>query len=157
RSHRRSPARGGSGPADEAGPFLLDSAVRSRAPNGAAVADQPPGGALPDQSAALPQTSLSRTLVGKAEHYPMNPLSDTVSGHKPVRRPPDWFLFFTKFLKHGTAIASFVPSSSYLARGVVHGIDFASARTVVELGAGTGPITAEVLRLAPPACRVVVV
>jgi len=40
---------------------------------------------------------------------------------------------------------------------VVHGIDFASARTVVELGAGTGPITAEVLRLAPPACRVVVV
>jgi phospholipid N-methyltransferase len=72
-------------------------------------------------------------------------------------RQPDWLLFFSKFLKHGSEIASFVPSSSYLARAVVRGIDFSTCRCVVELGAGTGPITAEILRLAPPTCRAIVV
>jgi phospholipid N-methyltransferase len=72
-------------------------------------------------------------------------------------RRPDWLLFFVKFLRHGRDIASFVPSSVFLSREVVKGIDFAAARCVVELGAGTGPITAELLRLAPPTCRVVVV
>ena len=72
------------------------------------------------------------------------------------RRPPDWLLFFSKFLRQGRAIASFVPSSTYLARAVVEGIDFAKARCVVELGAGTGPITAELLRRAR-GCRVVIV
>src|SRR5262245_52423651 len=63
------------------------------------------------------------------------------------KRPPDWLLFFRKFLKHGKAIASFVPSSSYLARAVVGGLDFERCAHIVELGAGTGPITAELLRL----------
>jgi phospholipid N-methyltransferase len=40
---------------------------------------------------------------------------------------------------------------------VVRDIDFTAARCVVELGAGTGPITAELLRLAGPACRTVIV
>jgi phospholipid N-methyltransferase len=75
----------------------------------------------------------------------------------PAPRRPDWLLFFTKFLRHGRAIASFVPSSVFLSREVVRGIDFAEARCVVELGAGTGPITAELLRQAPPTCRVVAV
>jgi phospholipid N-methyltransferase len=74
----------------------------------------------------------------------------------PSRRAPDWLLFFKKFVKHGKAIASFVPSSTYLARAVVRGIDFARARCVVELGAGTGPITAELLRRAG-GCRSVIV
>jgi phospholipid N-methyltransferase len=73
------------------------------------------------------------------------------------RRPPDWLLFFLKFLRHGTAIASFVPSSSYLARAVVQGIDFDRAHCIVELGAGTGPITAELLRHAPSSCRLLIV
>jgi phospholipid N-methyltransferase len=75
----------------------------------------------------------------------------------PRRQPPDWLLFFTKFLRHGKAIASFVPSSSFLARAVVEGIDFDRAGCVVELGAGTGPITAELLRRAPASCRVLIV
>ena len=50
-----------------------------------------------------------------------------------------------------------MPSSVWLARAVVSGIDFARARAIVELGAGTGPITAELLRQAPPTCRCVVV
>ncbi len=72
------------------------------------------------------------------------------------RRTPDWLLFFKKFLKHGKAIASIVPSSTYLARAVVRGIDFSRARVVVELGAGTGPITAELLRRCGD-CRAVIV
>jgi phospholipid N-methyltransferase len=55
-------------------------------------------------------------------------------------------LFFKKFLKHGTDIAAFVPSSRWMAKGVVKGIDFTHSPCVVELGAGTGPITAELLR-----------
>jgi phospholipid N-methyltransferase len=70
---------------------------------------------------------------------------------------PDWLLFFSKFLRHGRDIASFVPSSIWLAREVVKDIDFGAAQCVVELGAGTGPITAQLLRLAPPTCRVVVI
>lgn len=84
-------------------------------------------------------------------------LAEEPSGVPGSKRPPDWWLFFTKFLRQGKAIASFVPSSRWLARAVVGGIDFASARCVVELGAGTGPITAELLRLAPPQCRVLIV
>jgi phospholipid N-methyltransferase len=66
-------------------------------------------------------------------------------------------LFFSKFLRHGKAIASFVPSSVYLSRAVIQGIDFAQARCVVELGAGTGPITAQLLQKAPSTCRVIVI
>jgi phospholipid N-methyltransferase len=76
---------------------------------------------------------------------------------EPRKRPPDWLLFFAKFLRHGAAIASFVPSSPFLARAVVQGIDFTDCRCVVELGAGTGPITAELLRLAPAGCRSIII
>jgi phospholipid N-methyltransferase len=75
----------------------------------------------------------------------------------PKQRCPDWLLFLSKFLRHGSAIASFVPSSSYLARAVVRDLDFSHSRCIVELGAGTGPITAELLRLAPPSCRTLIV
>jgi phospholipid N-methyltransferase len=70
---------------------------------------------------------------------------------------PDWRLFLTKFLKHGRAIAALAPNSPWLSRELVRGIDFGGARAVVELGAGTGPVTAELLRSAPAACRLVIV
>jgi phosphatidylethanolamine/phosphatidyl-N-methylethanolamine N-methyltransferase len=53
-----------------------------------------------------------------------------------------------KFLAHGTQIASVAPSSRSLVRVMLKGIDFARTRTLVELGAGTGPITAELVRRA---------
>jgi phospholipid N-methyltransferase len=75
------------------------------------------------------------------------PLPDNLPGDgTPPRRGPDWWLFFTKFLRHGTAIAACLPSSTWLARALVGQLDFSQARCVVELGAGTGPITAELLR-----------
>jgi len=72
-------------------------------------------------------------------------------------RAPDWLLFFGKFLKQGTGIAALAPSSPWLARAVVGGIDFARARCIVELGAGTGPITTELMRHRDPACRSIVI
>lgn len=72
-------------------------------------------------------------------------------------RSPDWLLFLTKFLQQGTGIAALAPSSRWLARAVIRGIDFTQARWVVELGAGTGPITAELLHQASGRCRALIV
>jgi len=65
-------------------------------------------------------------------------------------------LFFGKFVRHGTAIASLAPSSPWLSRTTVRNIDWERARALVELGAGTGPITKVLAERAHPDCRVVV-
>lgn len=68
----------------------------------------------------------------------------------------DFFLFLGKFCRHGTRIASLAPSSPWLARATLRDVDWAAARVVVELGAGTGPITRAIARQARPETRVVV-
>src|SRR3954466_1294838 len=68
----------------------------------------------------------------------------------------DFFLFLGKFFKHGTAIASLAPSSPWLSRTTVRNIPWDRARVVVELGAGTGPITRVLAERAHPECRVLV-
>lgn len=73
------------------------------------------------------------------------------------KHPPDWWLVLSKFMRQGTAIAALAPSSRWLALAQLRGIDFAQARCIVELGAGTGPITAALLSAARPGCRVVIV
>jgi phospholipid N-methyltransferase len=62
-----------------------------------------------------------------------------------------------KFVSHGTAIASFSPSSRFLARSMVRGIDWMKSKCVVELGAGTGPITKELVRAAHSQTKLVIV
>jgi phospholipid N-methyltransferase len=69
----------------------------------------------------------------------------------------DASLFLRKFLRHGLAIASVTPSSRWLSRATVRPIDWDHARTIVELGAGTGPITRVIAERAHPDCRVVVI
>lgn len=69
----------------------------------------------------------------------------------------DFTLFLGKFLRQGTAIASLAPSSPWLSRTTVRNVDWARARVLVELGAGTGPITRVLAEKASPECRVVVV
>jgi len=61
------------------------------------------------------------------------------------------------FLRHGRKIASFAPSSRAMARKVVDGIEWEKVRCLVELGAGTGPITAELIRHVRPQTRLIVV
>ena len=68
----------------------------------------------------------------------------------------DFFLFLGKFLRHGTKIASLAPSSPWLSRTTVRNVDWDRARVVVELGAGTGPITKVLAERAPATCRVLV-
>jgi phospholipid N-methyltransferase len=67
----------------------------------------------------------------------------------------DFFLFLGKFLKHGTKIASLAPSSRWLSRTTVRNVDWDRARVVVELGAGTGPITRVLAEKAHPDCKVI--
>jgi phospholipid N-methyltransferase len=67
------------------------------------------------------------------------------------------WLMFTKFLQRGRVIASVAPSSRSMARSTLRGIDFAGCRCIVELGAGTGPITAELIQRTPPSCRLLIV
>lgn len=87
-----------------------------------------------------------------ADSAPRAPLPLACSKHV-----PDWWLLLSKFLTQGTAIAALAPSSRWLARAVVHGINFAQARCIVELGAGTGPITAELLRHTGSSCRTLII
>src|SRR5262249_61637713 len=68
----------------------------------------------------------------------------------------DFTLFLGKFLHHGTRIASLAPSSPWLSRTTVRNVDWARARVLVELGAGTGPITRVLAERAHPDCKVVV-
>jgi phospholipid N-methyltransferase len=85
---------------------------------------------------------------------------------QPARRPlgapvghhaaPDWWLMFRKFLEHGTSIASFAPSSRFLSRSLIRGIDYDRARCIVELGAGTGPVTEQLVKRVKPHTRLVV-
>ncbi|MBA4065202.1 MAG: ribosomal RNA adenine dimethylase [Isosphaera sp.] len=61
------------------------------------------------------------------------------------------------FLTQGRKIASFAPSSGFMARKMIDGIDWEQARCVVELGAGTGPITAQLVKRLRPHTRAVVI
>lgn len=72
----------------------------------------------------------------------------------------DHALFLGKFLTQltrGNPIASIAPSSRWLARTTVRNIAWDRVVSLVELGAGTGPITRVLAERARPACRVVVV
>jgi phospholipid N-methyltransferase len=58
--------------------------------------------------------------------------------------------FFSAFLRRPAEVGAIAPSSRSLARRMVAGMDLASARCVVEYGAGTGAFTREILgRLGP--------
>jgi phospholipid N-methyltransferase len=62
-----------------------------------------------------------------------------------------------KFASKGRAIASIAPSSRFMARSMLRGIDFTAAKCIVELGAGTGPITAELVRQTSPHTKLLII
>jgi phospholipid N-methyltransferase len=69
----------------------------------------------------------------------------------------DFTLFLGKFLTQGTAIASLAPSSPWLSRATVRNVDWSTVGSIVELGAGTGPITRVIAERARRETRVIVV
>ncbi len=80
---------------------------------------------------------------------------NTPAGRAPTG--PDWWLMMRAFLTQGKKIASFAPSSRFMARKILDGIDWNKARTIVELGAGTGPITAAMVQAARPGTKLIVI
>src|SRR5262249_49742064 len=79
-----------------------------------------------------------------------NPDTDTVTSTVGAPKGPDWWLMLRAFVQQGKRIASFAPSSVFMARKILSGIDWTSTKTIVELGAGPGPITAELIKVARP-------
>jgi phospholipid N-methyltransferase len=65
--------------------------------------------------------------------------------------------FFRQFLTHPAEIGSVIPSSIFLERRVVRAADLASARTIVELGPGTGGTTRAILRAMHPQARLLTI
>jgi len=59
-------------------------------------------------------------------------------------------LFFSESLQSFKVTASLFPSSRHLASALLRTIDFARCTRIVELGSGTGPITAEILKKMRP-------
>lgn len=72
-------------------------------------------------------------------------------------RLSDFGLFFNKFLAKGRQISSAVPSSPAMVTGVLECVDFDRPGTIVELGAGTGPVTAAIVEQLRPHHRFVAV
>lgn len=70
---------------------------------------------------------------------------------------PDWWLMVKAFFRQGRKIASVAPSSRFMARKIIDGIDWEQAKCIVELGAGTGPITAEIIKRVRPHTNLMVI
>src|SRR3954466_2635912 len=68
----------------------------------------------------------------------------------------DLWLVLRKFVTNAKTVATVAPSSRALSRAILRGIDWSTTKNVVELGAGTGPITNELVKVAPPSARLVV-
>ena len=73
--------------------------------------------------------------------------------HEHGGRRSAYRLFFLESLKSFRHTASLVPSSRFLAQALLKPIDFKKARTVVELGSGTGAVTHEILKRLSPQGR----
>ena len=92
----------------------------------------------------------------------MSQITTTVSqqSHEeepPKKLSPDWLLMLSKFFRHGKTIASFVPSSRFLSKALIRGIDWDKAQCLVELGAGTGPVTKLLVKHARPHTKLIVI
>jgi phosphatidylethanolamine/phosphatidyl-N-methylethanolamine N-methyltransferase len=71
--------------------------------------------------------------------------------------PPAYRLFFQESMRSLGPTAAFFPSSRYLANALIRPIDFRRARTVVELGPGTGAVTNAILKRLPPDGKLIAV
>lgn len=68
-------------------------------------------------------------------------------------RPNGRLTFLKGFLRHPITVGSITPSSRFLERRIVASAEIAQARTVVELGPGTGGTTRAILNALPPTSR----
>lgn len=66
-------------------------------------------------------------------------------------------LFLQKFLSKGRTISSAVPSSPSMVDSMLQHVDFSRPGTIIELGAGTGPVTEQLVERLRPHHRFVAV
>jgi phosphatidylethanolamine/phosphatidyl-N-methylethanolamine N-methyltransferase len=66
-------------------------------------------------------------------------------------------IFLKELAKNWRGVGAVAPSSRFLTEKMLSKIDFSSARLVVELGPGTGPMTREILTRLRPDARLVVI
>ena len=71
--------------------------------------------------------------------------------------PRSRLLFLQKFLREGRRVASVAPSSQTLARAACRYVDPRQPQSIVELGAGTGAVTASALERCHPWSRLLAI
>jgi phosphatidylethanolamine/phosphatidyl-N-methylethanolamine N-methyltransferase len=74
-------------------------------------------------------------------------------GKSPGVQTDGRFTFFSEFLKHPLQVASIIPSSRFVERRIVETAGVDSAKSIVELGPGTGGTTRAILRAMAPQAR----
>lgn len=72
-------------------------------------------------------------------------------------RLSDFGLFLSKFISKGRQISSAVPSSPAMVAKILDRVDFSRPGAIVELGAGTGPVTEQIIDVLRPSHRFVAV
>jgi phospholipid N-methyltransferase len=109
----------------------------------------------PSTAPATPAADVAKSPAAPAAEAKTQPNPPTEPAKPP--RGPDWWLMVKAFFRQGKRIASFAPSSRSMARKLLDGIDWETTKTIVELGAGTGPITAAMVARARPATKLIVI
>ncbi len=91
-----------------------------------------------------------------SEPVSSSPLTET-TGPRVETPTPHAALFLRKFLTKGVSVASVAPSSRHLAALAAAPVDPDTPQAIVELGAGTGAVTAEIVRRMHPESRLLAV
>ncbi|RFF27750.1 MULTISPECIES: class I SAM-dependent methyltransferase [unclassified Wenzhouxiangella] len=79
------------------------------------------------------------------------------NGKAPPKRSTRSIDFFRGFLRSPEQVGSIIPSSRFLERRIINTSGVASARTVVELGPGTGGTTRAILAAMPEDARLLTI
>ena len=66
------------------------------------------------------------------------------------------FSFFKEFLKNWRSVSSITPSSRFLVKKMLQKIDFSKTGTIIEIGAGSGVFTKELLKKMRPDSKLIV-
>ena len=83
----------------------------------------------------------------------MSPIRTPSRAKRPPKPENPSLLLLRKFLQQGVRVASVAPSSRALAGAICRHVNPCIPQTILELGAGTGPVTAEVCRRMHPDSR----
>lgn len=102
----------------------------------------------------------TRRIDGPCPTSPDHGRSPTLAHTQPDAAASRWrrnWLFVKKLLRHGWQISALCPSGRFLCRRCIKYIDFENVRTIVELGAGTGPVTDAIVQRMHPEARFLVI